>query len=244
MASQTNLVTETLRELHRIHIQLTDLGARLRRGPNLIRAHENNVQRCQDQLEAVRDELKKTRMASDSKQGLLRDGEQRVDKLKTQLNMASSNREYQSFKEQIAATEMANSVMADEVLETLEKLDEFGGRIAEAEAAVAKAEAEKAKVEQQFAEEDPLIRADLARLEAELKEAEAHLPDDFKQIYLRAVNARGGDALAPVRGQYCEGCNQKVPLNDINKVLVAEPKPLVCRACGRMLYVPENWSQN
>jgi predicted nucleic acid-binding Zn-ribbon protein len=243
MASETNLATETLRTLHRIHIQLTDLNARLRRGPNLIRAHQNNVQRCQDQLDAAREQLKKARMSSDAKQGQLRDGEEKVRKLQTQLNMANNNREYQLLKEQIAATEMANSVTADEILEELERIDVFAGKIVEVEAAVAKTQAEKDKVEKQFAEEEPSIRGDVARLEAELKRAEAVLPGDFKPIYHRAVNARNGDALAPVRGEYCDGCNQKVPLNDINKVLVAEPKPLVCRACGRVLYVPEDWSQ-
>ena len=41
----------------------------------------------------------------------------RSEKLQTQLNMANNNREYQLLKEQIAATEMANSVTADEILE-------------------------------------------------------------------------------------------------------------------------------
>lgn len=243
MASPTNLATETLRTLHRIHIQLTDLNARLRRGPNLIRAHQNNVGRCQEQLDAVREKFKKARLSSDAKQGQLRVGEDKIKKLQTQLNMANNNREYQLLKDQIAATEMTNSVTADEVLEELERIDVFAGEIAEAESAVAKARAEQEKVEKQFAEEEPSLRGDLARIEAELKQAEAVLPDDFKPLYHRAVNARNGDALAPVKGEYCDGCNQKVPLNDINKVLVAEPKPLVCRACGRVLYVPENWSQ-
>jgi uncharacterized protein len=243
MASETNAVTETLRTLHRIHIQLTDLGARLRRGPNLIRAHDNNRNRCQEQLDALRDQLKKARLGSDAKQGHLRDGEDKVKKLQTQLNMANNNREYQLLKEQIAAVEMTNSVTADEILEGLERIDEFAGKIAEAEAAVAKAAAEQEKVAEQFAGEEPSIRGDLARLEAELKQAEAALPEDFKPLYHRAVGARNGDAMAPVRGEYCDGCNQKVPLNDINKVMVAEPKPLMCRACGRLLYVPENWSQ-
>ena len=78
---------------------------------------------------------------------LFKEGEEKVKKLQTQLNTAASNREYQSLKEQIAAAEMANSVMADEVLEGLEKLDAFVGTIAEAEAEVAKVQAEREKVE-------------------------------------------------------------------------------------------------
>ena len=89
MASETNAVTETLRTLHRIHIQLTDLGSRLRRGPNLIRAHQNNVDRCQEQLDSAREESKKARLACDAKQQQLAVTEERVKKLtadKKELN--------------------------------------------------------------------------------------------------------------------------------------------------------------
>jgi predicted nucleic acid-binding Zn-ribbon protein len=243
MSSQTNTVTETLRTLHRIHRQLSDLRVRLRRGPQLIDAHEANVQRCTNQLAAKQEEAKKARMANDAKQGQLRDGEEKIKKLQGQLNTANSNREYQSFKEQIAATEMANSCLADEILEGMDGLDEFTERVKEAEAELEKAQNQCEGTKKKVAEEKPNIEGDITRLEAELSEVEGLLPNNFKDLYDRAVNARGEGALAPLRGEYCTGCNHKIPLNDINKLLMTEPKPLVCKPCGRLLYVPEDWSQ-
>jgi predicted nucleic acid-binding Zn-ribbon protein len=182
-------------------------------------------------------------MASDAKQTQLRGGEEKVKKLHDQLNAAGSNREYQALKEQIAAVEMANSVLADEILESLERLDEFAQKIAEAEAQMEKAQVQRELNRKGIDEMRPTIEADIERLEAELAEVERTLPDDFTAIYRRAVAARGEAALAPLHGEFCGGCNRKVPLNDINKLLMTEAKPLVCRACGRMLYAPEGWTQ-
>ncbi|MBN1588058.1 MAG: phospholipase [Pirellulales bacterium] len=243
MSSQTHTATETLRTLHRIHRQLTDLNGRLRRGPQLIQAHQRNLDRCKNELAEIQESAKKARVASDAKQTLLRGGEEKVKKLQDQLNTAGSNREYQALKEQIAGVEMANSVLADEILESLERLDEFAQKIADAEAQLEKSEVQRDLNQKGIDELRPTIEADITRLEAELAEVEKALPDDFTMIYRRIVNSRGEAALAPLHGEYCGGCNHKVPLNDINKLLMTEAKPLVCRACGRLLYVPEGWAQ-
>ena len=243
MSSQTNTATEILRTLHRIHRQLTDLRNRLRRGPQLIAAHDNNVQRCKNELTNAQEESKKARVAHDNKQGQLRDSEEKVKKLQTQLNTANSNREYQSLQEQIAAVEMANSVLADEILEGFDGLEEFAKKVTEFEEKLSKAETQRDQTQKNVDEERPTIEGDIARLEGELRETETTLPGDFKPLYDRAVTARGEQALAPLRNEYCLGCNHKVPLNAINKLLMTEPKPLICQGCGRLLYVPEGWTQ-
>jgi predicted nucleic acid-binding Zn-ribbon protein len=239
MPHQTNVTTEALRGLHGIHRQLTDLNARLRRGPNLVRAHEANVQRQQDELARLQEETKTARIASDAKQGQLRDGEERVKKLQEQLLTASSNREYQALKEQIAAIEMTNSILEDEILEGLDKLDQLAEKITHAEAVLIKVRTEAQKNAQEVQQEEPLIQGDIERLEAELKASENELPADFRAIYDRLVHARGEDALTSVEGEYCSGCHQHVPLNMVNDLMLA--KPILCKSCGRLLYLPENW---
>ena len=129
-----NIGTSVLRTLHRIHRQLSDLRERLQRGPKQIRAAEANVQHREELLTKTKAEAKSLRMAADQKQLQLKSGEDKVKDLRRKLNAAASNREYQALLEQIAADEMANSVLADEILEELEKIDAFQKNIAEAEA--------------------------------------------------------------------------------------------------------------
>src|SRR4029077_19142366 len=128
-----------LRELHRIHRQLADLRERLGRGPKQIKATQAPVAPSDERLAKAQAESKTGRMAVDQKQLLLKTGEGKIIDLKVKLNACSTNREYQLLSEQILADEMANSVLADEILEAMEKVDLFKHTIAEAEQQVAKA---------------------------------------------------------------------------------------------------------
>lgn len=238
MSSQVNGTIETLRTLHRIHQQLRDLRERLERGPRMLQAHQANIARYETQLAQARDEVRKLKAATDDKQMQLSSAEAAVEKRRSQLREAKDNREYQALKEQIAASEMANSVQADEILEAMEKLDELQQKVAEAETAVKKAQDQAAKTRQEVETQHPLITGDIQRLEAELKQHEAGLPEDFRGHYSRAVRIKGVEALAPVFGEFCGGCNQQVPVNMVNHLM--QGLPVLCKACGRLLYMPES----
>jgi len=226
-----------LRTLHRIRRQLTDLRERLDRGPRQIRATEANVKQCVETLAKTRAEAKALRMAADQKQLQLKSGEDKVKDLRRKLNAAASNREYQVLLEQIAADEMTNSVLTDEILEALEETDVFGKNIAQAEAALAAARRKAAETSAEVARQEPLLRADVERLEAELRQAESDLPGEVRDLYRRVVRKKGEDALAVVINQCCGGCNQQVPLNLCSQIMLGQP--VACKTCGRLLYLPE-----
>jgi len=238
MPPQTNVAATTLRTLHSIHRQLSDLKERLDRGPNLIRVHQANVKHAEDELAQLQHDLKALRIAADAKQLQLMAGEEKCERLRRQLNEAGSNREYQALKDQIAATEMVNSVLADEILDSLERIDVLAEGIGRVETTVAEARKRSAQSGEEIRQQEPLIRADIKRLELEIGQCEATLPDDFRQAYNRVLRARGEDAMAPVEGEYCGGCNQHVPLNLINEAMLS--RPIFCNSCGRLLYIPEN----
>ncbi len=119
-----SVTASALREIHRIHRQITDLRGRLDRGPRQVRATELHLQDLEKKRVEGKELFKQTRMSSDDKQLQLRQREDRIKDLQVKLNSCSSNREYQALKEQIAADEQANSVLSDEILESLESLDE------------------------------------------------------------------------------------------------------------------------
>jgi predicted nucleic acid-binding Zn-ribbon protein len=226
-----------LRTLHRIHRQLTDLKERLDRGPKQIHAAEANVQHRDELLSQAKAEAKSLRVAADQKQLQLKVHEDKVQELRRKLNAASSNREYQTLLEQIAADEMANSVLADEILEALEKIDAFQENIAEVENGAAAAQEKLQQIREEVARQEPSLLADTARLEAELQQSEAMLPAETRVVYSRIVRSRGEDALALVENQFCGGCNQQIQLNMLNKIMLGEP--VFCKTCGRLLYLPE-----
>ena len=238
MASNPSVGTEVLRTIHRIHRQLADLRERLERGPRQIRATEANVKHREEQLAKVQAEVRTMRMAADQKQLQLKGNEQKVKELNRKLNAAESNREYQILKDQIDADKMANSVLTDEILEALEKIDQSEPRIREAEQALQMARQKTESIHKEVQQQEPLIRADVERLEAELQQQEVVLPPTILEFYQRVVRHRGVDALAVINAGCCGGCNQQVPVNVYAEILMSHP--MFCKTCGRLLYLAED----
>jgi predicted nucleic acid-binding Zn-ribbon protein len=240
MPAPQNVSLDILRTLHRLHRQLTDLRDRKEQGPKRVRGAEANVAHREAELAKAQADLKKLRVSADQKQLQLKASEDKIKDLQRKLNTATSNREYQTLKDQIAADNMAGSVLSDEILEALEEVDQAQTKIKEMETALAvsrkKAETVRAEVQRQA----PTLQGDIGRLEAELQQAESALPPTIRDVYQRVVRSRGEDALAMVENEFCGGCNQHVPVNVCAEILLGHP--MFCRSCGRLLYVPEDKS--
>jgi predicted nucleic acid-binding Zn-ribbon protein len=230
-------LTETLRTLHRIHRQHSDLKDRLSRGPRQIHAAELAVKKCETDLAQAKEAYKQAKMASDEKQLQLKHRESKLVDLQAKLNMAQSNKEYQLLKDQMAADKQANSVLADEILETLETIDQLQVAVKTAESNLAKTKDELTKVRQRVNDQQQGLETDLARVRAELHAAEDVLVGDFKDNYLRLSRSMGEDSLAPVEGGCCGGCSQTLTVQMLS--LLKLDKPVFCMSCGRLLYLPE-----
>ena len=176
-------------------------------------------------------------MASDEKQLQLKHREAKLVDVQAKLNMAQSNKEYQLLKDQMAADKQANSVLADEILEALEKIDQLQAAVKTAEANLAKTKDELAKVRKRVSDQQQGLESELARVRGELDAAEEHLEGDFKDNYLRLSHSMGEDSLAPVEGECCGGCSQTLTVQMLN--LLKLDKPVFCISCGRLLYLPE-----
>ena len=231
------ITADTLRTLHRLHTQLADLSDRLARGPKQIAIRQQNVAKCTADLEQAREVVKQTKLKADRQQLDLKTSEQRLVDWGMKLNTCSSNKEYQTLKEQIAAAEMANSVLADEILESLERIDQLEEKVGEAERVVKASEDDLAKVTAQIEATADTIRGDIERLEAELTEAEKALPADFRGDYNRVIKVKGADGLSEAEDGVCNGCGQQITANMQNELLMH--RPTFCKSCGRLLYLPE-----
>ncbi len=228
----------SLRELHRIHRQLADLRERLDRGPKQIKARQANVATAEEKSAKTHAESKAARVAIDQKQLLLRSGESKIFELKNKLNACNTNREYQALRDQILADEMANSVLSDEILEAMERSDQFKHTIAEADQQIVKAKEEMTKVQQAVRSQEETLLSEVARLEKELQQAESNLPSDLRDAYQRIVKAHGEDAMAQVEGESCGGCHKQLTPNIMSQLTMGSV--VFCKDCGRLLYLPED----
>jgi uncharacterized protein len=225
---------ELLELLHRIHRQLGDLRDRKERGPRQIRARESNVAKVEAELAAAQDAVKQAKLLGDRKQLDLKASETRISDWKVKLNTCNSNKEFQTMNEQIAAAEMAGSVLADEILESMEKVDQLEIVVGEVKERLNAGKTDLSKFRDSVAQESSVVAGDIKRLEGELSEAEKQLPAEFRTDYDRVIRAKGADGMARMDNGTCEGCGQSITLNQQNNLMLA--KPVFCTACGRLLY--------
>jgi uncharacterized protein len=225
---------ELLETLHRIHRQLADLRDRRDRGPRQVKAREANVAKLEAELAAAQDAVKQAKLLGDRKQLDLKTSEQRIADWRVKLNTCNSNKEFQTMKEQIAAAEMAGSVLQDEILESMERVDQLELAVNEVKERVAANKTELAKFRDAVASEAQVVAGDIKRLEAELIDAEKALPADFRSDYDRVIRAKGDDGMARMEEGSCEGCGQSITLNQQNNLTLS--KAVFCTACGRLLY--------
>ena len=234
-----SITAAALRDLHRLHRQLSDLRSRLERGPRQVSATDAQIVRLEQQLRQAKETTLRTRVTADQKELQLREREGHITDIKTRLNSCSTNREYQTFLEQIAADTQANSVLSDEILELLDKVSEHQQAVKNAELQLARAKEELQTIRQRVDGERVSLESELTRLTNELAHAESGLPGEFKAEYQRVVKARGEEALAPLDGDCCGGCFQTITTQMLNILL--QDQPVTCKSCGCLIYRPEGW---
>jgi predicted nucleic acid-binding Zn-ribbon protein len=222
-----------LKALHDVHRRLQTVQEDLARGPRQTQFRKAAVDKKKAELEAQRQALKQAKLTADQKNLQLKTNEAKINDLRAKLNIVSSNREYEILTGQIAADTMANSVLEDEILEALTKIDQVQMEVKRAEQELATAEAELAKVLSDIAARETGLKQQAEQLQTEVAAAEKFLPGDVVPQYRRAVQAFGADALAPVENRFCTNCN--IQLTSQKMVELKSGKWMFC-SCARLLY--------
>lgn len=229
---------EALRSLHRLHQQATELRERLARGPRQIKSKELNLKHVETELEAAKEKHKRAQLTLSEKELNLKERENRILDVKAKLNSCSSNREYTTFVEQIAADEQANSVLSDEILELFDRVAGEKDAVDAAAQIVKDVTAQLEETKKKVATAQTGLETELASAEAGLADAEKALPGDMKQDYDRVVAKHGEEALATIEDEVCNGCFQKITPQMLNELMLG--KLMFCKSCGRLIYLAEN----
>jgi uncharacterized protein len=228
---------ELIRRLHGLLRQRAEVRSQLERGPKRIKAAKANVELAQKALSDHREALKKKRMEVDRDQLLMKSREAKIFDAEGKMNMAKKNIEYQTLKDQIAADAKANEVLSDEILAKAEEIDRLLALTPGLEEKLKALETESQRIEATTNERKVTLDADLIRVNEELTATEACLTGDLKASYQRLVETRDEDAIAPLEGRSCGGCNTSLPPKVLDKLKMREP--MVCTSCACLIIPPE-----
>jgi predicted nucleic acid-binding Zn-ribbon protein len=227
-----------LAELHRLLIAARDVQEEMERGPRQLKARQQAIAQKQADLEAQRQKHKALRMSADQRSLQLKSNEAKIGELKIKLNQAASNREFDIIRAQIEADTVANSVLEDEILDALEKVDAAQIAIKKLDEEIAHAKADETRVAAEISAAQPGFQSRLAELQKAVANAEARLPENVIVPYRRLAQAYGAGALAEVDGNTCSSCYVSLPPQMVMQVRAGQS--LFCKTCGRLLYMAEN----
>jgi predicted nucleic acid-binding Zn-ribbon protein len=224
-----------LGELHHLLLSAREVQEEMERGPRQLKARQQIIGQKQTDLESQRQKHKALRMSADQRSLQLKSNEAKIGDLRVKLNQAVSNREFDIIRQQIDADAMANSVLEDEILDALEKVDAAQIAIKKLEDEVAHAKADETRVAAEISAAQPGFQSRLAELQKAIANAEARLPENVLVPYRRLVQAHGAGALSEVDGNTCNACYVSLPPQTV--VQVRSGEALFCKTCGRLLYM-------
>lgn len=226
-----------LQTLHRMLIQLTELNRQVERCPRVEKAAEQAQASAEQAVVDLKANWTNSKKLADEKQLQLRQREARLSTLLGQRNACTNNREYQLLTDQMAADKQANSVLSDEILELLERMEQLDAEQKEAKAKVEVAKAETAKVRQEIAEKVKRLQAEVHRVSSELALEEKRLSPDAQLEYRRNFPKLGENTLAETEGEACGNCYERYTTNTLVKL--RQNKLVLCQSCNSILYFAE-----
>lgn len=224
-----------LSSLHDLHLQLQEVNEELANGPRLVKAREKRVAAAKAQVASREAELKAARTLADQKSLDLKTREAKVANLTAKLNQATSNKEFDAIKSQIAADEAASSVLEDESLEAMERVDVTIAALDIDKKAVVDVEKNLADFQTEFAARKKELDARATELVDLIKQSETIIPGGpLREKYQRLVANTGADAMSELQDGVCSGCYTQIPKQ--NQVKLNQRDIVFCGSCGRLLY--------
>lgn len=228
---------DLIRRIHRLLRLQNDLNDQLESGPKkiqLVKLNEENFLRIWDDAKT---ELKRIRQTIEEKQLQLDERESKVGQLRVRMNTCDSNKEFQMIKERIAADVQANSVLQDEILELLERLDAQKLTCDTSKLNFEKAQVDKDVAIETIKSQHQQLQVKLSRVTGELDTEVKKLPGEILAEYRHGLKGLGENVFAETDGQNCGNCFQSLTVQKSADLRMK--RAVYCQGCGCLLYPAE-----
>jgi uncharacterized protein len=226
-----------VRDIHRLRRSVKDLTIRIDQGPKQLKAQHNKVARQEEILKKAQDELKHLKVKTHDRELSLKITTDQKTKYERQLNDIMSKKEYDALKHELATTREQFMRLEDEILAGMMEIEERQAKLPELEKALAQARADAAQVERDYQARMADLAGQRDRVMQELTQVEATLPEDFKPQYDRLIHSKAEDAMTAVTGKTCVACYTEITTQNYNDLV--QGFFILCKSCGRMLYLAE-----
>ncbi len=242
-------VTAKLVKVFTVDKQIDALQSRLKVAEKVLAEQTKLASDFEAKRSKVESEIKTLQAQASNFEGESKRLDDKINKLKEQMNTAQTNKQYQAFLVEVNTLGNEKGAAEKSAIELLEKIDglrkqsdELAAQRQEREsmAGVAKANRDSRETE---------IKDKLDALRAERATNAAEVPADVLRDYERTFHQRGEDTVAHVELQSrkdqeftCGGCMMLIPVQAVNGLL-ASGKITMCTNCRCYLYVNDELKQ-
>lgn len=229
---------EVLKRLQSLKNKINELEAAQERRKQDIQKKNIQIEHGKAIAEKKHEEKITVQKEIDRKELDLKTNEGEITKYNVQLNSIKTNKEYTALVSEIGSKKADMSILEDEILNTMSKLE------------MANQEYEKAREDLRTEEES--LKDLIKSVDAEIKETDHEiekinneqkkyidlLDEHSLKHYNRLSNIKDGKAIVPVIGNVCGGCFMNVTTQTIN-ALMGGNDLVFCQSCSRILYLDE-----
>ncbi len=206
--------------------------------PKQVESYRQELLRLEEahQLRVVRlQEDTKRRRTLESEVDMMR---ARLSKLKDQLMMVKTNKEYTAMLHEIQMAEAQIRQEEDRILEIMEEMEDLEASLKNDEREL-RAQAQEIKKSVQACESAvPEMEATLVSLREEKTKTEASIESELLARYRRIAELRKGIGLAEARDELCTACHVRIRPQVYAELLGTEDIHS-CDSCSRILYLRE-----
>ncbi len=227
---------EILKELQKIDSQIFKIKQDLVAKPKKIAVLEQDFEGLTGSLKDLDAQLKKIQMEHKEKDLELQTKEASVEKHISQLPLIKTNKEYNALQLEIEKSKADNSLLEEQIILLLDKIDTLKASVAKEKQVLAEEEKRLNSAKAAVVVEIKLLEDEINKLNVQRKTV---VPADFNpeviDLYERIRENRGEIAIVPVKNGACTGCFMNLRAQVLNELSLG--KLLTCETCSRLLYV-------
>jgi predicted nucleic acid-binding Zn-ribbon protein len=169
------------------------------------------------------------------KESLLADKEKAIEKHSIELNTVKSNDTYKALLLEIEKAKADKSILEDELLALMEKVDEESAKIKAAENEFQKFEENIKKEITDIKNNADKLKEDAIALANKREEHKLKVSKSVLSHYERLKEGRDGRGMAIVDGESCGSCSMVLRTQLINQALKGQ-ELVFCDNCSRILF--------
>jgi len=238
---------EKLRRLFLLDQQVRGFQGRLDTATGRLAAQQAKLDQLNQQHDELHTQLKHTQAKASGLENQVNDVDQRIERLRQQMQMVKSNKEYSAVLIEVNTLKIDKSKLEDDALEQLNEVDRLNEASQEIQTQIGAQNKLVAGAESDVQACRADIGQELNELNAQRTEAENEVPNDTKVVFNRMADMHEGEAMATViqesrrNMEYtCGGCYMSIPVERVNTLMTLQDQMVLCPNCSRILYLDQD----